>query len=202
MANVYGSGIVGCTLSGVSAWTSFDGVLHTYWNGGGTDIGRAEWFYRIADGTADDTPTIVCSVTPGTGFSAAITRCNGVNAATPIADFEYAADGTSPITCPSVDAAVNDSLAVVMGATYVSETGTWTFGNSFTARLATTSGRAHFVATKAVNAGAVGTVDVTNTTTLLRFGVVSLVLNPSTGVVINPINGLATDYLNSTIVGR
>src|SRR5690606_14680148 len=88
-------------------------------------------------------------------------------------------DDTSPMTHLSVTAASEGSLAIVFGGSYLSETGSYTFGNGFTQRYGSTSNPAMWIGTKEVGAGAIGDTDVTNSSTLIRGGAYTLVLSPS-----------------------
>lgn len=168
-----------------TGWTSIGsqdywfstGVIYAYW--------------READETSSDTPSVTLASAPTSG-RAVLVRFDGVDTTSPIDVSSFTEDKSSPITHSDVTASSADSLAVVFGGSYLSETGTYTFGNSFTERLGTTSNEAMWVGTKSVSSGAVGTTDVTNTTTLIRSGALTLVLSPSTGGGSITTSGIAT----------
>jgi len=176
----------GWTLHGSRSYHSANGEIYIFW--------------RKADGGGNDTP----SVTLATVFevSAVILRIDGQDDTTPIDVSDSVYDGSAPITHPDVTATSDDSLAIVAGGTFLDETGTYTFTNSFTERVGTTTNNAMWVGTKAVDSGAVGTTDVTNTSSLIRSGAWTIVIAPAAGGLTLTVQNLSQSQSidNSTLL--
>lgn len=164
------------SVTSIPGWSFVDS--NYYWASGG----QIYVYQRLADGTADDAPTVTVASTRD--LAVVIACFDGQDGATPFgSNFTLVADSSSPITHGSLNAAANDALAVIAGWSYLTETGTFSYTNSFTPRIETvpSSAATFYLATKSVNAGAVGTTDVTNSSGILRVGAFTAVLEAASG---------------------
>jgi hypothetical protein len=161
------SGLTGWTLLGTS----------TFYFGSG----RVMFYGKFYSGDGTDAPTLTLVSPPSTGWQVYIACFEDVNPTTPVQVGAVTTDDTAPIVHAGLTSANAGSLALVAGYSTLEETGTYTFDNGFTQRLGTTSGRAAYLATKAVGSGAIGDTSVTNSTTLIRCGMYTAILNPTSG---------------------
>jgi hypothetical protein len=134
-------------------------------------------FWRIADGTADDTPTITFGSTPTVLAKGTILRLSGAHASAPIDTFAVASDpGFATVaTIATATVAENGSLAVGVGAN-LGNTVTWSAGWTERFDDATTTGLS--VATQATNSGTSPTGTYT-TSSSSRMVVTTIIVKPA-----------------------
>lgn len=167
---------LGGNITAPTGWTAVRAV-QTYWY----STGELYTYWRIADGTSADTPTVTLS-SAATSWTSSILRFDGHDATTPIDTSIGLEDAASPMSFTTQTVASDGSMALHIAAGYLNETGTWSATNSFTLRAENASGEEAFaVFTKAVDSGDNTASDVTNTSTLLRSGLVGIIIAPSAG---------------------
>lgn len=157
------------------AWTQIDQMIE-----GGTAVAGGVW-RRIADGTADDTPTV--SLADTRDYDAFIMRITGHDAASPIGVHSSFSDNTSDAAFdhPDVTVGDNDSLGLifVVGANGTGSLSAYPAG--WTSTIFHDAGAFYtYTALKTLAAGATGTGTITFTLSQRKVGFI-VAIKPATG---------------------
>ena len=147
-------------------------------NGFGNEYGRIAMFWRIADGTANDSPTVSWSTAPDNGLIGYITAYSGADATSPINASANTFHASSGHTWPQVASAAN-GFAHLTAASYYNGSGITATGG-YTERLDSgPSGSAEgrqFLQTKATTGA---TTDASTLSGHIRLGYSTITIAPA-----------------------
>lgn len=121
-------------LPSVTGWTK----VGTHENANNVNF-QQHVFWRKADGTADDTPTVTATESLGS-IQAGIIRIDGQHATAPLDDIVQGHDDSRPIAVGDLTVAEDGSLAVAVVSSYLTDDGDCTGPVGYTQRSVNGSG--------------------------------------------------------------